>query len=71
VDVGWNRLVGTQPDRIVVAVRDFAPPIDHPAVLGDGCAAEHIVEVLERERVEVGGNYGRVALPLASLPVAL
>lgn len=71
VDTGWNRVVGTQPDQIIATVRDFAPPLDHVPVLGDGCAADRIVEVLERERIEYSQNYGRVPISLMSLPLAL
>jgi UDP-N-acetylglucosamine 2-epimerase (non-hydrolysing) len=52
LEVGSNRLVGSDPARIVAAYREIAaggaansgtPP------LWDGCAAERIVEVLQRE----------------------
>jgi len=71
VEAGWNRLVGMQPDQIIATVRDFAPPVDHPPVLGDGCAADRIVGVIERERIEYSQNYGRVPISLMSLPLAL
>lgn len=70
VEVGWNCLVGTQPDRIIATVRDFAPPLDHPPVLGDGHAAERIVATLNSSPIVFGHNYGRVPLSLLSLPVA-
>ena len=64
VQVGWNQLVGTHPDRILTAVRDFVPPIDHPALFGEGQAAECIADVLERGSIGFGQNYDRSAMPL-------
>ena len=63
VQVGWNQLVGTQPDRILAAVRDFLPPVDRPPLFGEGQAAEHIVDVLESGVLEFGRNYDRVVVP--------
>ncbi len=47
VECGWNTLVGTDPDRIVQAVREFRPNRARPPVFGDGKAAPKIVGVLE------------------------
>jgi UDP-GlcNAc3NAcA epimerase len=46
VEVGWNRLVGSDPDRIVEAIGDAAPPEKHPPLYGDGRAADLIADVL-------------------------
>ena len=46
VDAGWNALVGSDVDRIVQAVRMFAPAGPRPALYGDGLAAERCVELL-------------------------
>jgi UDP-N-acetylglucosamine 2-epimerase len=62
VDVGWNRLVGDETDRITEAVRDFLPPIDHPPLFGHGDAAEQITEVLSAQPIVFGQNYDRVAM---------
>ncbi len=43
---GWNRLAGSDPARILAAVRDAAPPVEHPPLYGDGRAADRIAEVL-------------------------
>ena len=43
---GWNRLAGSDPDRIVTAVRDAAMPAEHPPLYGDGRAADRIAEAL-------------------------
>lgn len=47
VELGWNRLVGTDEDAIVAAVKDLATPSLRPDVYGDGHAAEAIVSALE------------------------
>lgn len=47
VEVGWNRLVGLDPQRLRQGLRGFAPPEARPDLYGDGRAAERIVEVLE------------------------
>ncbi|TLM99001.1 MAG: UDP-N-acetyl glucosamine 2-epimerase, partial [Actinobacteria bacterium] len=49
VDLGWNRLVGTDRAAIVAAAHERAVPSERPAVYGDGHAAETIVNVLESE----------------------
>lgn len=47
VEVGWNRLVGTDPERILQAWFDFTPPPERPPLFGDGTAAQRIVQILE------------------------
>jgi UDP-GlcNAc3NAcA epimerase len=46
VETGWNRLAGTDPARIVQAVREAATGPEHPPLYGDGRAAERIAELL-------------------------
>jgi len=46
VDMGWNRLAGTQTESIVNAVRTFAPPSQRPALYGDGNVSAKCVELL-------------------------
>jgi UDP-GlcNAc3NAcA epimerase len=46
VQTGWNRLVGADRDRIVVAVRNLPVLTERPPVFGDGHAAERIVALL-------------------------
>jgi len=48
VELGWNRLVGTDEDSIVEAARDLVRPAVHPDVYGDGHAADAIVHMIER-----------------------
>ena len=50
VDAGWNMVVGADADRIVQAVRSFAPPATHPALYSDGQAATRCIVLLEQER---------------------
>ncbi len=47
VDAGWNLLVGANPQAILEAWFSFAPPAARPPVLGDGAAAERIVQLIE------------------------
>jgi UDP-GlcNAc3NAcA epimerase len=49
VQAGWNVLVGTDPERILWAVRHFTPPASRPMLYGDGRAAERIVALLGDE----------------------
>jgi UDP-N-acetylglucosamine 2-epimerase len=52
VETGWNRLVGTDPERIVAAVRQTPLPDEHPPLYGDGRAADSIADLIctiERE----------------------
>jgi UDP-GlcNAc3NAcA epimerase len=54
VRAGWNRLVGTDPERVLEAVRTFRPTGSHPPIFGDGAAAEHIVRILEEMTTTAG-----------------
>ncbi len=47
VKVGWNRLVGADPDRIVESVNSFHPPAERPLLYGDGQTGQTIVRILE------------------------
>jgi UDP-GlcNAc3NAcA epimerase len=46
LEQGWNRLVGTDPDLIVQAVREATAPTERPVLYGDGHAAERIADLL-------------------------
>lgn len=48
VKLGWNRLAGADTERIVAAVGALDRPTEHPAVYGDGHAAEAVATCLER-----------------------
>jgi UDP-GlcNAc3NAcA epimerase len=46
VEAGWNRLVGTNPERILAAIRGASAAAERPHLYGDGRAAERIAELL-------------------------
>ena len=46
IDAGWNRLVGGDAALIDAALNGSPPPSARPALYGDGCAAEHIVDLV-------------------------
>jgi UDP-GlcNAc3NAcA epimerase len=52
VDLGWNRLVGTDEDGIVAAASDLSHPSRHPEIYGDGHAAEAIARAIEEDTAE-------------------
>ncbi len=47
VEVGWNRLVGTDTDGIVEAWTGFHPAVLQPPIFGDGSASQKILEIIE------------------------
>jgi UDP-GlcNAc3NAcA epimerase len=47
VELGWNRLSGTDEEAIRSAVAAIVRPSDRPAVYGDGHAADAVVNALE------------------------
>jgi UDP-N-acetylglucosamine 2-epimerase len=46
VETGWNRLVGTDPERIVAAARETVTPDQHPPLYGDGSTADSIADLI-------------------------
>jgi UDP-GlcNAc3NAcA epimerase len=61
VQAGWNRLVGTDPGRIIDAWFGYAPPSVRPPVFGDGTAGQRIVQILEKEHLTFGLPHRREA----------
>jgi UDP-GlcNAc3NAcA epimerase len=49
VQLGWNKVVGVNPDQVLSAWRNFDPPKEHPPIFGDGTASQRIANILERE----------------------
>lgn len=49
VEAGWNKLVGVEPEQVMEAWCNFAPPATHPPIFGDGHTGERIVEILEEK----------------------
>ncbi len=47
VQAGWNVLAGADRERIIHAIRVFAPPVTRPHLYGDDRAPERIVGLLE------------------------
>ena len=47
VDLGWNRLVGLDPDLVLVALGAIDPPAARPELYGGGRAAHAVVAALE------------------------
>jgi UDP-N-acetylglucosamine 2-epimerase len=48
VQLGWNRLVGLDPPRVLAALREVERPANHPPLYGGGRAGDAIVAELER-----------------------
>jgi UDP-GlcNAc3NAcA epimerase len=46
VETGWNRLVGTDTQRIISATAEIGAPSQHPALYGDGHAADSIADLI-------------------------
>jgi UDP-GlcNAc3NAcA epimerase len=46
IELGWNRLVGSDTERIVAAVNDATAPAEHPDLYGDGHAADSIADLV-------------------------
>jgi UDP-GlcNAc3NAcA epimerase len=46
VETGWNRLVGSDPELIVRVAQEATRPGDHPALFGDGHAADSIADLV-------------------------
>lgn len=67
VEIGWNRLVGTDPRRILKGWSSFRPTGPRPPLFGDGHAAERIAAILEQSPPRFGQHYRRsrsFALPI-------
>jgi UDP-N-acetylglucosamine 2-epimerase len=46
VELGWNRLVALDPERVVEALGQLDPPAAHPELYGGGRAGERVVEAI-------------------------
>jgi UDP-N-acetylglucosamine 2-epimerase len=51
VDVGWNKLVGADPDQIIQAVNSEKLIEERPNLFGDGKAAQKIVNLIKKEYI--------------------
>lgn len=61
VEVGWNKLVGTEPERVIDAWFNFTPPAERPPIFGDGTAAQRIAQILESGILTFGLPQGQNA----------
>jgi len=48
IQVGWNKLVGVDVDRILHEWKSFTPPAEQPPIFGDGTAGEKIANILNQ-----------------------
>ena len=53
VQVGWNKLVGVEVERIVSEWKTFTPPAEQPPIFGDGKAGEKIAEILGKMTLSI------------------
>lgn len=54
VMVGWNKLVGCEPEQVLEAWFNFTPPAEHPPIFGDGTAGQQIAHILTGEEIVFG-----------------
>ena len=47
IEVGWNRLMGIEPEQVLAHWDTFEEPRTHPSLFGDGRAAERIVRLID------------------------
>jgi UDP-N-acetylglucosamine 2-epimerase len=53
VQMGWNKLVGVEVERIVSEWKTFTPPAEQPPIFGDGKAGEKIAEILGKTTLSI------------------
>jgi UDP-N-acetylglucosamine 2-epimerase (non-hydrolysing)/UDP-GlcNAc3NAcA epimerase len=58
VELGWNRLVGLDRERVLEALGQLEPPAAHPELYGGGRAGELVVEAID-EWASARGLAGR------------
>lgn len=68
VEVGWNKLVGADPFRMIEAWFSFAPPVVRPPIFGDGTAGQRIAQILDGGPVMFGRSEAVKSLREVSLP---
>lgn len=60
VDVGWNKLVGIQPEQVLQEWTTFSPPEEHPAIFGDGHAAKKIATIINAGEAIFSANSRKI-----------
>lgn len=58
VAVGWNKVVGTDPEVVCDLWYSFEPPAEHPPIFGNGTAGQQIVAILESTPIVFGRPRG-------------
>jgi UDP-N-acetylglucosamine 2-epimerase len=53
VQVGWNKLVGVDVEKIVHGWKNFAPPAAQHPIFGDGKASEKIADILGKINLSI------------------
>ncbi|MEW6402218.1 MAG: UDP-N-acetylglucosamine 2-epimerase (non-hydrolyzing) [Chloroflexota bacterium] len=48
VEVGWNKLVGVDVEKILSEWKTFSPPAEQPPIFGTGRAGREIADILEK-----------------------
>lgn len=56
VQVGWNRLVGVEQDKILDAWMNFRLPASQPPIFGDGEASKKIVSLINSTAIQFGSG---------------
>jgi UDP-N-acetylglucosamine 2-epimerase len=55
VSLGWNKLTGTKPEKILEAWYNFGFPSYHPPIYGDGNAGIKIAQIIDAHNFTFGG----------------
>lgn len=61
VNVGWNKLVGADTTKILLAWKQFSPQQTKPAIFGDGKAGQKIARVINQ--IAIKPEHMDVAMP--------
>lgn len=67
VQVGWNKLVNTDPAQITQSWFSFSPPAERPPIFGAGTAGQQIAQILAGGKVSFGQPHRQNVTDGASL----
>ena len=51
VKAGWNILTGYDKEKIIDAIKNFAPTSRQPNIFGDGNTAKKIIDILRKNKL--------------------
>jgi UDP-N-acetylglucosamine 2-epimerase len=71
VTVGWNKLVGAEPARILEAWFNFSPPGEQPPIFGNGTAGQQIAGILDRKPITFGQLRSQNEVCLGSMALSV